>query len=261
MHRSEFDLLNRVDLCFVVDTTGSMSPFLEAARRHLLDAIETLRADARLDLAVGLVEYRDHPPQDSTFVTRVRALESELDRVRRVVANLQPQGGGDAPEAVFDGVHDACIKVAWRAYSRRFALLVGDAPPHGVRAHDGVGSPCRCGLTQHAVTAAAEQQGVTVHALPLTAGATRDAFLALAEGTGGECADVQRPERVIATMAGVLARDFSALSFDREVLTVARAHAEPETARIAESLGVARGPVAASLARLGKRGLLDEKIA
>jgi hypothetical protein len=261
MHRSEFDLLNRVDLCLVDYTTGSMSPFLDAARRHLLDAIETLRADARLDLAVGLVEYRDHPPQDSTFVTRVHALETELERVRRVVAGLQPQGGGDAPEAVFDGVYDACAGLAWRAYSRRFVLLVGDAPPHDVRAHEGIGTPCRCGLTQHTVTAAAEQHGVTIHALPLTAGATSDAFQALAEGTGGECADVQRPDRVIATMAGVLARDFGALPFDREVLTAARSHGVPETAHIAEALGVARGPVAASLARLGKRGLLDERIA
>ena len=38
------DGLNHVDLCFVVDTTGSMSPFIGAARTALLDTVEALCA-------------------------------------------------------------------------------------------------------------------------------------------------------------------------------------------------------------------------
>jgi len=33
------DGLNHVDLCFVVDTTGSMQPFISAAQAALLDTV------------------------------------------------------------------------------------------------------------------------------------------------------------------------------------------------------------------------------
>lgn len=69
--------LNQVDLCFlcfVIDTTGSMGGSIDAAKRHLLDAVAALRQSDNLDLQVGLVEYRDHPPQESSFVTRLYPL-------------------------------------------------------------------------------------------------------------------------------------------------------------------------------------------
>lgn len=68
--------LNYVDLCFVIDTTGSMGSFIQAAKQQLLDTIQLLSADSDIDLQVGLVEYRDHPPQDSSFVTRVYPLRA-----------------------------------------------------------------------------------------------------------------------------------------------------------------------------------------
>ncbi len=61
--------LNHVDLCFVVDTTGSMGSFIQAAKQQLLDTMRLLSADSNIDLQVGLVEYRDHPPPESRGAT------------------------------------------------------------------------------------------------------------------------------------------------------------------------------------------------
>ena len=36
--------LNHVDLCFVIDTTGSMGGFIQAAKQQLLDTIQLLSA-------------------------------------------------------------------------------------------------------------------------------------------------------------------------------------------------------------------------
>lgn len=256
--KSDMDALNRADLCFVVDTTGSMSPFLVAAKRHLMEAMTTLQTAANVDLHVGLVEYRDHPPQEKSFVTRVNDLRGDFPAMQKVIEKLQAVGGGDAPEAVFDGVYDACARLVWRPHSCRFVLLVGDAPPHGAKAHEGTGNPCACGYTVHTVTAAAEAQNVTIHALSMGRDQqTVGAFTAMARGTGGECVVANQADAVLKAMTDVLTREFGNLPFDRQVLDTVRALGELDTAAVAERLGTPRGPVAASLTRLGKRGFLD----
>jgi von Willebrand factor type A domain len=268
------EALNRVDLCFVVDTTGSMGPFIEAAKRELLAAIDRLRADNALDLQVGLVEFRDHPPQDSSFVTRVYPLTGDLRTMQAAINGLRADGGGDAPEAVYDGVHEACTAANWRAHSCRFAMLVGDSPPHGFRAaapeeaaargrrrHGGYGDSwadgCPCGLTAHSVAAAAENQGVTVHGLCMgSAPVTLASFAEIAAGTGGQCAPATSAQAVVENIARVLAEEFRELPFDAQVLETVRRQESLEASPIADALGRPRLQVAAALARLGKRGFL-----
>src|ERR1044071_5396679 len=92
-----------------------------------------LGADRVIVLFVGFVEYRDHPPQEKTFVTRVNPLTSDIKRMQKAINSLKADGGGDAPEAVYDGVFAACKQIEWRPFSCRFTLLVGDAPPHGYK--------------------------------------------------------------------------------------------------------------------------------
>lgn len=257
----QIDMLNRVDFCLVVDTTGSMGTFLSMAKQHLTNAVRALSADANLDLRVGVVEYRDHPPQEKSFLTKVYPLTGDLGQVQKVIDSLQAMGGGDSPEAVFDGVVDACEKQEWREHSLRLALLVGDAPPHGAMAHRAEpGQPardtCPCGYTVHSVTAAAESRGVTVHALAMSAHKPlTDAFSAIAVGTGGSCVVADQASKVIETLRGVLAREFGSLELDRQVWEAVQAVGTSETATVAAHLNMARGPVASALARLEKREL------
>jgi len=272
------DPLGQVDLCFVVDTTGSMGSFLTAARERLAETVAALAAEADVRVRFGLVEFRDHPPQERTFVTRVHPFTDDAEAIRRVLNGLSAVGGGDGPEAVYDGVHDACTKMAWRPHACRFALLVGDAPPHGIRAHEQRGSegeaagkgaraarnaggdyPCPCGLDLHQVAAAAEANGVVLHALCMGAWAeTVASFTALATGTGGTCVPSGNAGAVIAAVRRVLAHEFGRLPLDRRALAVVRERAgDCDTRALAEALDVPRAEAAAALARLGRRGLLD----
>ena len=276
------DGLNHVDLCFVVDTTGSMSPFIGAARGALLETVSALGAKAGVDLRVGLVEYRDHPPQERSFVTRHHALTADLGKMEKVIRGLRADGGGDAPEAVYDGVSEAALLTEWRAHSCRFLLLVGDAPPHGyvarTAAGDGCGrgaarrrgaaraargadgaAACLCGLDASQTTAAAEEARVTVHALPMQNDeATVGAFTEIARATGGMCAPAAGAEQVVSRIGEMLDAEFGELSFDREVLEAARKLRSPEAGEIAGLLGRTRLQAARSLARLGRRGFLQE---
>ncbi|MFE1744748.1 VWA domain-containing protein [Coleofasciculus sp. H7-2] len=265
--------LNHVDLCFVIDTTGSMGGFIQEAKQQLLDTIRLLSADSDIDLQVGLVEYRDHPPQDTTFVTRIYPLTANLQEMQKNINKLEADGGGDHPEAVYDGVLDAANQMKWRRNSCRFILLVGDAPPHGFQADrdsDGFTHTDSArypnGLTVQWVTAAAENQRVTVHALCMggdrscvqsfTANRQGRRF-AIATGTGGQCASVRDAKDVICQIVTMLKGEFRDLEFDRKVLQNVQRLGNLDISATADALGCPRLQVASAIARLGKRGFLE----
>jgi hypothetical protein len=91
------DLIGQVDVAFVVDTTGSMGPFIDAARAQIRSIADDVGRAGDLDLRFAVVEYRDHPPGD--VVRRPPILSTTA---------MGPAGwtptpsGGDAPEAVLD---------------------------------------------------------------------------------------------------------------------------------------------------------------
>jgi hypothetical protein len=251
------DSLNRLDMAFVVDTTGSMGPFLDAARRQMLEMIRSATAAADVDLRLGLVEYRDHPPQDK-LVYRTYPLDGSLATMQRTIAGLSASGGGDEPEAVLDGVLAACREMAWAPHARRLAVLVGDAPPHGVGYRgDQFREGCPCGQTIESVTAAAEESRVTLYALGLTP-AVADSFKRLACYTGGEFFPAGHGDAAIEKLRGIIVAEFGNLQLDGQVLGEWKSGGENFAIdATAQKLAIAPGAVSASLVRLGARRLLD----
>ena len=59
----------QVDLAFVVDCTGSMGSYITQAQRHIIYIAENVTRTA-FDVRLALVEYRDHPPQDTSYVSK-----------------------------------------------------------------------------------------------------------------------------------------------------------------------------------------------
>lgn len=62
-----------IDVCFCIDATGSMSGELGQAQSTILSIINNIESKVRtegLTLRFAIVSYRDHPPQDSTYVTQ-----------------------------------------------------------------------------------------------------------------------------------------------------------------------------------------------
>jgi hypothetical protein len=120
----------RAEVVFVLDTTGSMGGLLEGAKKKIWSiANELLRGSPKPDLRVGLVAYRD---KGDAYVTQVTDLTADLDKVYEVLLGFKAQGGGDGPENVRQGLHDALTKISWTPGRAAFKVmfLVGDAPPH-----------------------------------------------------------------------------------------------------------------------------------
>ena len=114
------------DVVFLVDTTGSMWPYIDQA----VATAETV-ASATLSSApgsrVGLVEYRDH---GDAFVARtVVSLTTNFGSLTAGLSTLYADGGGDAPEAVFSGIVES-INQPWRSDAARSIIVIADAPAH-----------------------------------------------------------------------------------------------------------------------------------
>lgn len=249
------DSLDALDLAFVVDTTGSMGSLLASAKQQMIAMMEALAGAAAVNLRLGVVEYRDHPPQDE-MVYRVHGFEGDLSRAQSIINTLEANGGGDTPEAVLDGVLAACRELRWRAHARRIVVLVGDAPPHGAGAHgDGFAKGCPCGETIQSTTAACEEARVTLHAIGLTNGVT-ESFGALSYGTGGEFFATGQQGAAIERLRDILQAEFGHLEFDRRVLAAWGAEPHPSLDALAEQLASSRPAVSAALSRLGSRGVL-----
>lgn len=165
---------------------------------HNSQIVATISAEARCDVRFGLVTYRDHPPEDTTFVCRVTPFTRDPAAMQRAVDAMVATGGGDGPEALADGLRAAC-EMAWRPApaTTRIAVVVTDAPPHGLeppvhgRAADGFPAGCPCGTDPLAVAHAMAARGIAVHALgaePALSGfvLARDLLRALARITGGQ---------------------------------------------------------------------------
>lgn len=121
---------SKIEVVFVLDTTGSMSGLIEAAKEKIWSIASSLaQAESAPEIRMGLVAYRD---RGDAYVTRVTPLSSDLDSLYATLMDYRAGGGGDTPESVNKALHDALNQIAWSdeqdAYQAVF--LVGDAPPH-----------------------------------------------------------------------------------------------------------------------------------
>ena len=123
------------DLVFVQDCTGSQGSYITSATKNIQaisqHIFESGKLQAQEDLRIGLVAYRDHPPQDHTYVTKNFGFSSDIYQVEKNLGTLYASGGGDGPEAVTAALAEA-LNMDWRPEASKMVVLIADAPPHGI---------------------------------------------------------------------------------------------------------------------------------
>ncbi|CAK8992160.1 unnamed protein product [Durusdinium trenchii] len=119
-----------LDLCFICDCTGSMGQYIKAAQENIQSIVTKISGHGE-KVRFGLISYRDHPPQDSTFVTQCHPFTENLETMRQYVDTMRANGGGDGPEAVTAALFEA-LSLPWRPNATKICVLIADAPPHGL---------------------------------------------------------------------------------------------------------------------------------
>ena len=147
-----------VDVVFLVDTTGSMNPYIKGIRHFLRKMLYEIKKcilslpSEEIDiLKVGLVSYRDHEQKEPSYVSKVISdLTLDTAKIKEEIMNLTAFGGADEPEAVLDGINDVVNSISWRENSFKLLYHVIDAPPHGRDLNGGLKDNytqgCPCGI-------------------------------------------------------------------------------------------------------------------
>lgn len=254
------DKLSRLDLVFCVDLTGSMSPFIQAARAQMTSILDALRAQLGDGLRVGVVAYRDHC--DGKKVCEKHDFMGDLRAVKATLDGLQILGGGDYPEAVFTGL-DACVKLPWRDGAYRVIVLVGDAPPHGCgAAGDSHAKGDPSGFDLDAMANLLEEKGLFVHALamfntPQPEPVLDRTFRRLSITTGGAYHEARGATAAMKIVESVSGRFLSELAFDRALFAAIDGAFPKDVEKLAKHLRASVDDVNAGMMRLRQRRLLD----
>ncbi|HBD07758.1 MAG TPA: VWA domain-containing protein [Syntrophobacteraceae bacterium] len=120
----------QIEVCFVLDTTGSMSGLIEGAKMKIWSiANDIIRAKPTPDLRLGLIGYRDRGDE---YITKVYDLTDDIDAIYGHLREFKAGGGGDEPESVNQALFEAVNKMSWNPSRAvlKIIFLVGDAPPH-----------------------------------------------------------------------------------------------------------------------------------
>lgn len=136
----------KVQVVFALDATGSMSGLIGTAKDKIWSIASSFAQDTTTEVEVGLVFYRD---KGDKFITKKIQLSKDLDDVYEQLMTIEADGGGDAPESVNRGLHEAITLMQWAHDTSTFKsiFLVGDCPPH-MDYRDDVKYPESCKLAK-----------------------------------------------------------------------------------------------------------------
>jgi Mg-chelatase subunit ChlD len=119
----------KLDVLFLIDTTGSMGDEIDRLKDSVRSVSERISAlPANSDVRLGMTVYRD---RGDLFVTRTFDFTSSVDIFKAALAEVQAGGGGDNPEDLCAGLHQAVSDPSWRGDDTvKLVFLIADAPPH-----------------------------------------------------------------------------------------------------------------------------------
>ncbi|KAI9012392.1 hypothetical protein DFJ74DRAFT_683737 [Hyaloraphidium curvatum] len=125
-----------VDICFVIDCTGSMQHWIDRVKEtvtEILDRIRALYPDTQLRTA--FVGYRDFEPKDADQSSYEVVEFMAPEYLRERILSVRASGGDDVAEDMLGGLCRV-PGLDWQARAR-VMLVIADAPPHGRRFHGG----------------------------------------------------------------------------------------------------------------------------
>lgn len=122
---------NGLDLCFVVDTTGSMGDDIENAKANMASILEHLAAKTE-NYRVALIDYRDYPERSNESEDYPYKIQlyftSNNESITDAINGLDLGNGGDSEETVYSALMSA-VKLDWRSDAKKVIIILGDAAP------------------------------------------------------------------------------------------------------------------------------------
>lgn len=124
------------DIEIAIDTTGSMGASIAQAKADAAAIVNGVKLQVP-DSQFAVVQFRD--AGDAPEYAVARSMTSDAAAIQTALDSLAAGGGGDAPEGYNRVFHNSYTPttggdIGWRAGTRKFVVVIGDAQPHGALA-------------------------------------------------------------------------------------------------------------------------------
>lgn len=120
-----------LDLCFVVDTTGSMDDDIDNAKENMTSILEHLAAKTE-NYRVALIDYRDYYSRtgfSADYPYKVQLyFTNNNNSIINAINGLDLGNGGDTEETVYSALM-AAVNLDWRSDAKKVIIILGDAAP------------------------------------------------------------------------------------------------------------------------------------
>ncbi|MBR6558803.1 MAG: S8 family serine peptidase [Clostridia bacterium] len=120
-----------LDICFVVDTTGSMGDEIENAKINMAAILEKIDQKTE-NYRVALIDYRDFSERTGDYRDYSCSLKADFTKddhsILYAINSLELGNGGDDNETVFSALMMAA-DLTWRAEAKKVVIIIGDEPP------------------------------------------------------------------------------------------------------------------------------------
>jgi hypothetical protein len=125
---SNLRVMPKMDIMYVVDTTGSMSGIRSAVAATLNDFTADLMEAGAVDIYFGAAFFGDYTYDNPWFGIALSLGDHELLTVKNAIENLHITQGNDAPEDSLMAYMTVVAETEWREDSQHVVVLVTDAP-------------------------------------------------------------------------------------------------------------------------------------
>jgi hypothetical protein len=123
-----------LDVVFMIDTTGSMDPYIDEVKHNIIRIIENV-LEYSPKIRMGCVAYKDHGDEGENeyYLTKTLPLTFNRKEITGFMnsTELHIGEGGGGPEAVECALREA-VTFTWDKTAPKAIILIGDKPPHGV---------------------------------------------------------------------------------------------------------------------------------
>lgn len=124
-----------LDMVIAFDTTGSMSAYINAVKKHVTELVPKLFA-ANPNLRLGIVAFGDYCDMISKDnfgrAYQVLKLTNDEKKIINFAKSAQSTGGGDGDEFYELVIKKIVEETDWREEATKAVLLIADAAPHKV---------------------------------------------------------------------------------------------------------------------------------
>lgn len=133
VHFAEDELVVKqtgLDICFVIDTTGSMESAITDTKENMQRILEQVSAKSE-DYRIAIVDYRDFSSRTGEMDDYPARLQMDFtnnkEQIQQGIEKLTLGNGGDWEETVYSGLMMAA-SLDWRDTAKHVIILIGDAP-------------------------------------------------------------------------------------------------------------------------------------